>query len=221
MFKRLFDFFFSLLLIMILSPVILILALMIRLKIGSPVFFKQERPGYKGRPFYFYKFRTMTDEVDSEGKLLDDGKRLTALGRRLRKYSLDELPQLINVLKGELSFVGPRPLLMSYLGRYKPEQARRHDVKPGITGWAQVNGRNALTWEEKFAFDVWYVDHQSFGLDLKILWMTLLKVFKAEGISQEGFSTMPEFMGYGPETGTTGEAGEESADIKGGRKSSK
>jgi len=214
MFKRLFDFFFSLFLIIILSPVILILALMIRLKIGSPVIFKQERPGYKGRPFYFYKFRTMTDEVDSEGKLLDDEKRLTALGRRLRKYSLDELPQLFNVLKGELSFVGPRPLLMAYLERYTPEQARRHDVKPGITGWAQVNGRNALTWEEKFAFDVWYVDHQSFGLDLKILWMTLLKVLKAEGISQEGFSTMPEFMGYGPETGTTGEAGEESGDVK-------
>ena len=209
MFKRLFDFFFSLLLIIILSPVILILALMIRLKIGSPVFFMQKRPGYKGRPFYFYKFRTMTDEVDSEGKLLDDGKRLTALGRRLRKYSLDELPQLFNVLKGELSFVGPRPLLMAYLDRYTLEQARRHDVKPGITGWAQVNGRNALTWEEKFAFDVWYVDHQSFGLDLKILWMTLLKVLKAEGISQEGFSTMPEFMGYDPETGAEDEVVQE------------
>ena len=200
MFKQLFDFLLSLLLIIIFSPVILILALLVRLHMGPPVLLKQKRPGYKGRPFHFYKFRTMTDEADSDGKLLDDKKRLTTLGRQLRKYSLDELPQLINVFKGELSFVGPRPLLMEYLERYSPEQARRHNVKPGITGWAQVNGRNALTWEEKFAFDVWYVDNHNFVLDLKILLMTLIKVLKSEGINQEVYSTMPEFMGYGLES---------------------
>ena len=162
---------------------------------GSPVFFRQIRPGYKGEPFLLYKFRTMNDAKDSQGNALADELRLTRVGKWIRKYSLDEFPQLINVLKGELSFVGPRPLLMEYLPRYTAEQARRHDVKPGITGWAQVNGRNALTWEEKFALDVWYVDNFSFWLDMKILWITFLKVLKAEGISQEGSATMPEFKG--------------------------
>ncbi len=199
MIKRLLDILMSLLLLIILAPVFLLISLAIRLKMGSPVLFKQKRPGYKGKPFYFYKFRTMTDQLDREGRLLDDGQRLTDLGIWLRKYSLDELPQLINVVKGELSFVGPRPLLMVYLDRYTPEQARRHDVKPGITGWTQVNGRNDLTWEEKFALDLYYVDNQSLGLDFKILLMTLQKVLKAEGISQEGWATMPEFMGSGPE----------------------
>jgi len=207
MVKRLFDIIMSLFLLIILAPVFLFLALAIRLKLGPPVLFTQKRPGYKGKPFYFYKFRTMTDQVDCEGRLFDDEQRLTDLGQWLRKYSLDELPQLINVIKGELSFVGPRPLLMAYLERYTPEQARRHDVKPGITGWAQVNGRNALTWEEKFALDIWYVDNQSVFLDFKILWITLIKVLKAEGISQEGWATMPEFMGYGSDSKIKDEVG--------------
>jgi len=199
MFKRIFDLLLGLLLIIILTPIILVLALSIWLKMGSPVLIKQKRPGYKGKPFYLYKFRTMTLEVDSEGNLLDDDHRLTILGRWLRRYSLDELPQLVNIIKGEISFVGPRPLLMAYLKRYTPEQARRHDVKPGITGWAQINGRNALTWEEKFDLDIWYVDNQSLVLDFRIIWITLIKVLKAEGINQEGWATMPEFMGYGPD----------------------
>lgn len=193
--KRLFDFAIGVILLALLSPLLLFLALAIYFQLGSPVFFRQLRPGYKGKPFMLYKFRTMTDEKDSTGSSLPDATRLTPLGKWLRKYSLDELPQLINVVKGELSFVGPRPLLMEYLPRYSKEQARRHDVKPGITGWAQVNGRNALAWEEKFALDVWYVDNRSLGLDLKILWATFLKVIKAEGISQDGFATMPEFKG--------------------------
>ena len=195
MLKRLFDIIFSLLLLIIFASLIIILGLLIRLKMGAPVFFRQQRPGLRGKPFYLYKLRTMSEETNRDGNMLDDQQRLTALGRKLRKYSLDELPQLFNVLKGDLSFVGPRPLLMNYLERYSPEQARRHDVKPGITGWAQVNGRNVLTWEEKFALDVWYVDNQNLWLDLKILWLTLVKVLKAEGISQEGWATMPEFMG--------------------------
>jgi sugar transferase EpsL len=195
MLKRLFDIFFSLLLLIIFTPLIIALGLLIRLKMGAPVLFRQLRPGLRGKPFYLFKLRTMSEETDREGNILDDQQRLTILGRQLRKYSLDELPQLFNVLKGDLSFVGPRPLLMSYLERYSPKQARRHEVKPGITGWAQVNGRNVLTWEEKFALDVWYVNNQSFWLDLKILWLTLVKVFNAEGISQEGWATMPEFMG--------------------------
>jgi len=193
--KRLFDFLLSLFLIVLFSPAFLILAVLIRAKMGTPVLFKQKRPGLKGKPFYLYKFRSMRDLFDENGRLLEDEKRLTLLGSKLRKYSLDELPQLFNVLKGDLSFVGPRPLLMAYLERYNEEQARRHEVKPGITGWAQVNGRNAVSWEEKFAMDVWYVDNQSFALDLKILWMTLIKVLKAEGISGEGAATMPEFTG--------------------------
>ena len=195
MLKRLFDIFFSLLLLIIFAPLIIALGLLIRLKMGAPVLFRQKRPGLRGKPFYLFKLRTMSEEIDREGNILDDQQRLSVLGQQLRKYSLDELPQLFNVLKGDLSFVGPRPLLVSYLERYSSEQARRHEVKPGITGWAQVNGRNVLTWEEKFALDVWYVDNQNLWLDLKILWLTLVKVFKAEGISQEGWATMPEFMG--------------------------
>ena len=199
MIKRLFDIVMSLLLLIMFAPLIMIIALLIRVKMGAPVLFRQLRPGLKGKPFYLYKFRTMTEAVDGEVKISDDQQRLTATGRWIRKYSLDELPQLINVLKGELSFVGPRPLLMAYLDRYTTEQARRHDVKPGITGWAQVNGRNALNWEDKFAMDVWYVDNQSLWLDLKIMLLTLLKVLQAEGISQDGSATMTEFMGYGNE----------------------
>ena len=177
------------------SPVMIILALLILLQMGRPVLFRQKRPGFKGKPFILIKFRTMIDKKDNAGKLLPDDQRLHALGKWLRRYSLDELPQLINVVRGELSFVGPRPLLMQYLERYSPEQARRHEVKPGVTGWAQVNGRNAIGWDEKFKLDVWYVDNRNFWLDLKILWLTLVKVLKAEGIRQDGFETMSEFMG--------------------------
>ena len=179
----------------VLSPVFLFTALLVRIRLGSPVLFKQQRPGLRGRPFYLYKFRTMTEARDADGNLLDDAARLTAFGKWLRKLSLDELPQLVNVVKGELSLVGPRPLLMEYLPLYSPEQARRHDVKPGITGWAQVNGRNAITWQQKLQLDAWYVDHRSMLLDLKILLMTVAKVFRGEGISQEGRATMERFKG--------------------------
>lgn len=195
MLKRLFDLTLSLLLLIILFPVMVFLAFLVYLKMGRPGFFNQVRPGLDGKPFKLYKFKTMNDKFDGAGNLLSDAERLTGLGRKLRKYSLDELPQLINVLKGELSFIGPRPLLMQYLERYSPEQARRMEVKPGITGWAQVNGRNAISWEEKFEYDVWYVDNRSFLLDLKILWLTLIKVLKAEGISGKDSATMSEFMG--------------------------
>ena len=178
-------------------PLLLFLAMAVRWTLGAPVFFVQERPGLGGRPFRMFKFRTMTDERDAEGRLLPDEKRLTRLGRVLRSTSLDELPELLNVIKGEMSLVGPRPLLMRYLDRYTPEQARRHEMPPGVTGWAQVNGRNAISWEEKFRLDVWYVDHWSLGLDVKILGMTLLRVVKREGISQEGQATMEEFTGSG------------------------
>lgn len=177
------------------SPVLLVLAVVVRLTMGSPVLFRQERPGLHGKPFVIYKFRTMRERRDADGRMLPDAERLTRLGRFLRVTSLDELAELFNVLRGEMSLVGPRPLLMEYLERYTPEQARRHEVKPGITGWAQVHGRNAITWEEKFRLDVWYVDHWSLGLDLKILWLTLLKVLKREGISAAGHATMPEFRG--------------------------
>ncbi|UNC93618.1 sugar transferase [Candidatus Contubernalis alkaliaceticus] len=193
--KRLFDFLVSFILIILFSPVLMVTALLIYRRMGSPVLFKQVRPGLRGRAFTLYKFRTMEDKRDKEGKLLSDEERLTPLGQNIRRFSLDELPQLFNVLKGDMSLVGPRPLLMSYLRRYTGEQARRHEVKPGITGWAQVNGRNAITWEDKFALDVWYVNNQTFWLDLKILWKTLIKVLRSEGISQEGFATMPEFKG--------------------------
>ncbi|KAB2953755.1 sugar transferase [Heliorestis acidaminivorans] len=193
--KRLFDFLSAALGLLILSPLLLIVALLVRIKLGSPVLFKQKRPGLHGKPFYINKFRTMTDERDEHGNLLPDNVRLTPFGRFLRKYSLDELPQLINVVKGELSLVGPRPLRMAYLERYTPEQARRHEVRPGITGWAQINGRNTISWEERFKLDVWYVDNRSFFLDLKILFLTFLKVLKSEGVSAEGHVTMPEFKG--------------------------
>jgi lipopolysaccharide/colanic/teichoic acid biosynthesis glycosyltransferase len=193
--KRAFDLFFALLALLLFSPLLLLLVIWVRLQHGKPVFFKQLRPGYGGTPFYIYKFRTMTDARNEDGALLPDAERLTPLGRFLRASSLDELPELFNVLRGEMSLVGPRPLLMQYLPRYSPEQARRHEVLPGITGWAQVNGRNALTWQEKFRLDVWYVEHWSLGLDVKIIWMTLAKVLKREGISQPGHATMEEFRG--------------------------
>lgn len=193
--KRLFDFIVSLIALIVLSPVILITALLIRSKIGSPVVFKQQRPGRGEIPFYVFKFRSMTDERDSKGELLPDNVRLTSFGKVMRKLSLDELPQLLNVLKGDMSFVGPRPLLMEYLNLYDERQKKRHDVRPGITGWAQVNGRNAISWEQKFEYDVWYVENRSFWLDIKILFMTVMKVFKSEGISQDGQATMTKFKG--------------------------
>lgn len=193
--KRLFDFTFSLIALIILSWVIGITSLLIRSKIGSPVFFKQERPGLNGKSFNLYKFRSMTDERDKYGILLPDEVRLTTLGRLIRNLSLDELPQLWNVLKGDMSFVGPRPLLVEYLPLYNERQAIRHNVRPGITGWAQINGRNAISWEEKFELDVWYVENQSFIIDLKILILTLKKVFFREGISQAGQATMTKFEG--------------------------
>ncbi|ANU20072.1 sugar transferase [Planococcus plakortidis] len=193
--KRLFDFIVSLIALMVLSPVILITALLIRSKIGSPVVFKQQRPGLEERPFHVIKFRSMTDERDENGELLPDDVRLTSFGKVVRKLSLDELPQLLNVLKGDMSFVGPRPLLMEYLDLYNERQKKRHAVRPGITGWAQVNGRNAISWEQKFEYDVWYVENQSLWLDIKILFMTVMKVFKSEGISQDGQATMTKFKG--------------------------
>lgn len=178
-----------------LSPILLILAALVRFKLGSPVLFRQKRPGLGSVPFQMLKFRSMRDAVDAHGTTLPDAERLTSFGRLLRSTSLDELPGLWNVLVGNMSLVGPRPLLMEYLPLYSPEQARRHEVRPGITGWAQVNGRNALSWDEKFALDVWYVDHQSLWLDIKILFLTVLKVFKREGISAAGEATMPRFTG--------------------------
>lgn len=193
--KRLFDFVVALLLAALLCPVILLVALLVRIRLGSPILFRQQRPGLHGKPFYIYKFRTMLQTQDERGELLPDAQRMTALGTFLRNFSLDELPQLLNVLQGNLSLVGPRPLLMEYLPLYNAEQARRHDVRPGITGWAQVNGRNAINWEDKFKYDVWYVDHQSFWLDMKILWMTAMKTVRSEGVSQEGHVTMEKFRG--------------------------
>ena len=181
--------------LMLLAPLLGALALLVRIRLGRPVLFHQRRPGLEGKSFSIVKFRTMTDAKDDQGNLLPDAERLTPLGRFLRASSLDELPELLNVLRGEMSLVGPRPLLMSYLPLYSPEQARRHEVRPGITGWAQINGRNAITWEEKFALDVWYVDHCSLWLDAKILWLTLVGVLKREGISAEGYATMPRFVG--------------------------
>lgn len=191
--KRFFDLLFTILALLLLSPVLIVTTLLVRSRMGTPVLFCQQRPGLNGKPFTIYKFRTMINARDENGELLPDSERLTWLGKFLRSTSLDELPELINVVKGDMSIVGPRPLLMQYLNRYTPEQARRHEVKPGITGWAQVNGRNAISWEEKFKYDVWYVDNQSFALDLKIISMTIKKVFKREGISQEGQATMEEF----------------------------
>lgn len=193
--KRLFDITVSFVALLILFPVILVLALLVRLKLGSPVFFRQTRPGLHAKPFEMIKFRTMRDAVDKHGNPLPDEQRMTHLGSVLRSTSLDELPELWNVLKGEMSLVGPRPLLMEYLLLYSPEQYRRHEVRPGVTGWAQVNGRNALSWEDKFKLDVWYVNHQSLWLDLKILWLTVKKVVVREGISAEGEATMTRFEG--------------------------
>jgi len=193
--KRWLDLLLTVPAVIILLPLYAIIACGVRIFIGSPILFSQNRPGLGGRTFILHKFRTMTQARDEKGALLPDAARLTAVGLFLRATSLDELPELWNVLKGDMSLVGPRPLLMQYLDRYTPEQARRHEVKPGITGWAQVNGRNAITWEEKFKLDVWYVDHQSFWLDLKIIFMTIWKILKREGISQPGYATAEEFMG--------------------------
>lgn len=181
-------------------PVLGAIALLVRVKLGSPVLFRQTRPGLHGKPFTMYKFRTMTDARDAEGNLLPDEERLPPFGKLLRSTSLDELPELINVLKGEMSLVGPRPLLMEYLERYSPEQARRHEVRPGVTGWAQVNGRNAISWEERFRMDVWYVDHAGILLDLKILWKTVIAVVKRDGIAQEGKVSCDYFMGSSDRT---------------------
>lgn len=193
--KRLFDLLLTIPGAIIISPLLLVVALLVRVKLGSPVLFRQSRPGYKGRLFTLYKFRSMTNTRAPDGSLLPDAERLTPFGRFLRSTSLDELPELINVLRGEMSLVGPRPLLTAYLERYSPEQARRHDVLPGMAGWAQINGRNAVTWEEKFKMDVWYVDHWSVWLDIKILALTFLKVVRREGINQPGSATASEFMG--------------------------
>jgi sugar transferase EpsL len=193
--KRFLDIFISVPAFILLFPLILFLGLVLFFKQGRPIFISQLRPGFRANPFFLYKFRTMTNCRDEKRCLLPDEQRLTSLGRLLRATSLDELPELINVIKGEMSLVGPRPLLMQYLDRYTPEQARRHEVKPGITGWAQVNGRNTLSWEKKFKLDVWYVDHQSLTLDLKIIFMTIWKISKQEGISQPGQATMEEFFG--------------------------
>ena len=194
-FKRLFDIIASASGLIFLSPVFLILIYLIRKNFGEPVFFTQERPGKDGKPFKMIKFRSMRDAVDQDGNPLPDSERLTPFGKKLRATSLDELPELWNVLKGEMSLVGPRPLLMSYLPLYNEFQNRRHEMRPGVTGWAQVNGRNALSWDEKFAHDIWYIDHYSFWLDMKILFLTVKKVFIKEGISAEGEATMPYFTG--------------------------
>lgn len=191
--KRLLDYLVAVSGLVLFSPLWLATAVFIAISAGRPVFFLQRRPGRFGKPFVLFKFKTMSQVRDAAGNLLPDADRLTRWGRTLRSLSLDEPPQLWNVLRGEMSLVGPRPLLMEYLERYTPEQARRHSVLPGITGWAQINGRNALSWEEKFRFDVWYVDHWSLALDLKILWLTLLRVVRREGISHDGEATMPPF----------------------------
>jgi len=193
--KRLFDVVAAVGGLCLLWPLLLLLAVLVRIKLGSPVLFKQQRPGLHGKPFYIYKFRSMTDTRDASGDLLPDAERLPPFGCFLRRFSLDELPQLFNVLRGDISLVGPRALLMEYLPLYNKEQARRHDVRPGITGWAQVNGRNAISWDEKFAYDLWYVEHQSFLLDIKILWMTIMKVIAAEDVSQQDHVTMEKFRG--------------------------
>ncbi len=193
--KRFFDIFVSLSALLILLPVLLMLVLSVWVKIGSPIFFAQTRPGLNGNPFVMIKFRTMTNARNADGELLPDADRKTSFGQFLRTTSLDELPELLNVIKGDMSLVGPRPLLMEYLALYTPEQARRHDLRPGITGWAQVNGRNAISWEEKFKLDVWYVVNQSVWLDVKILCLTLKRVFQRYGINADGEETMPRFTG--------------------------
>lgn len=193
--KRFVDITGSILGLVLLSPVLLIVWVMVRRDMGSPVLFRQTRPGLNGHPFQMVKFRTMRDATDSSGNPLPDSERLTNFGRFLRSSSLDELPELWNVLRGDMSLVGPRPLLMEYLSLYSPKQARRHEVRPGVTGWAQINGRNSVSWDEKFEFDVWYVNNRTFWLDLKIIWLTIRKVFKRDGISAAGEATMPKFKG--------------------------
>jgi sugar transferase EpsL len=193
--KRVLDLVLTIPALLVLAPLMAVLALLIRIYLGAPVLFSQQRPGFKGQPFTLYKFRTMTDARDEHGNPLPDAERLTPLGQLLRSTSLDELPELWNVVRGEMSLVGPRPLLMRYLERYSPEQRRRHDVRPGITGWAQINGRNALTWEAKFDLDVWYVDTHSLTLDLRIIALTIWKVLRREGISEPGHVTAQEFLG--------------------------
>lgn len=193
--KRLLDIFSAATALLLLSPLFLVLFILVRLKLGSPVLFRQQRPGLNGRLFGMIKFRSMTNAVDADGRPLSDAERLTPFGALLRSTSLDELPELWNVLKGDMSLVGPRPLLPEYLDLYTPEQAKRHLVRPGITGWAQVNGRNAISWEQKFELDLWYVEHQSFWLDIKILMLTVLKVFQRQGISSDGTATTEKFTG--------------------------
>lgn len=193
--KSIFDLVISLPAFIFLSPLMAFIAILVRIRLDSPVLFRQKRPGLHGKTFTLYKFRTMTNERDVQGNVLPDSERIPSFGRFLRNTSLDELPELFNVLRGDMSLVGPRPLLMQYLDRYTPEQARRHDVKPGITGWAQVNGRNAISWEDKFKLDVWYVDHQSFRLDLKIIRLTVWAILKGEGINQPGQATVEYFKG--------------------------
>ena len=195
--KRLFDLVFSLVLVVLLLPLLALLAILVYINLGSPALFRQQRPGLLGKPFIFYKFRTMNDRTDENGRLLSDEDRLTGFGRFLRGTSLDELPQLFNVIRGDMSLIGPRPLLMEYLDLYTDEQMRRHEVRPGITGWAQVNGRNAITWEEKFSLDRWYVDNRSFLLDLRIILMTVARIVSKEGISQAGMATAEKFRGSG------------------------
>lgn len=199
LFKRVFDLVAVILTAPFWLPLVAILAVLIRVKLGSPVFFRQKRPGHREAVFELIKFRTMTDARDAAGELLPDATRLTPFGKWLRGTSLDELPELINVLRGEMSLVGPRPLLVQYLARYTPEQKRRHEVPPGLTGWAQINGRNALSWEDKFKLDVWYVDHRTLGLDLRILFRTVWQVVSRQGISAPGDATMPEFRPPRPE----------------------
>ncbi len=195
MVKRSIDLLGAIIGLLILSPLMALVAIMTRIKLGSPIIFVQTRAGYQGKPVRIYKFRTMTNEKDPHGNLLPDEQRLHRFGIFLRRWSLDELPQLINILKGDLSIVGPRPLLMEYLPLYTPEQARRHDAKPGITGWSQINGRNDITWEKKFLLDVWYVDHQSLWLDIKIILLTFITIFRGKGIHLEGHATAPKFTG--------------------------
>jgi sugar transferase EpsL len=193
--KRLLDLTLTIAALLLFCPLLALLAFMVRFKLGSPILFRQWRPGLRGQPFTILKFRTMTDDRDVQGDLLPDADRLTPFGRFLRSTSLDELPELLNVLKGDMSLVGPRPLRIEYLDRYTPEQMRRHEARPGITGWAQVNGRNDISWPEKFALDVWYVDHRSPALDFRIIALTLWKIIKREGISREGHASAPQFMG--------------------------
>jgi lipopolysaccharide/colanic/teichoic acid biosynthesis glycosyltransferase len=195
--KRALDVLVAAIALVLLSPLLALVWILVRLRMGSPALFRQTRPGRHGRPFELVKFRTMTDTRDADGARLPDAQRLTALGRWLRRTSLDELPELLNVLQGDMSLVGPRPLLTEYLPRYSPEQARRHEVRPGITGWAQVNGRNTVSWPDKFAYDVWYVDHRSTRLDLQILWRTVAQVVSGHGVSADGHATMEPFRGNG------------------------